>query len=393
MQRLSLITAFLAVLMTVSCSVDNDYILGHSPKDQIDLNLTLFQSGREIPIGSTDSMTLESLIEQSGYTGDFLYVTPEGNYAAKYEDGFDITQWFDVSRYPLYEGDIPGGLPEIPDVTDTYDFLAETLFFDDVPDMFLGDDVCLDLVGSSLKLNFTGNVIFDSKASVEFVSFREGKKDVSVTMDGIKLPNAELGNNLSYERNGQDLDEIFKYIPDSLQIIVHAAVTYNINKPVHISPKDFSLALSYKLDLPMSVGPEFSLTLDQDIDTGFNIGSIFKLGPLGIKGTFENALAFGIDLKLDFVDNMGNIVPLSGSDLSAELAPGNGASSPTVPSEIRLLIDPQTGNQIDNISAIRLNLGLRSTPKGGTLTPKDYLKLSNLSLVVPEGLNINLEEL
>ena len=54
------VVAFLT-LVTVSSCVDEKFELA---KDKLDLNVTVFQEGISIPLGSTEKIVLESLYEQ-----------------------------------------------------------------------------------------------------------------------------------------------------------------------------------------------------------------------------------------------------------------------------------------------------------------------------------------
>lgn len=383
MQHAKLTLLLLLSCALASCSVDKRYVFeGEDPLSQIDLNVTLFQSGRQIPIGSTEELTLERLVEDSGYEGDFLSIGPDGNYATNYEERLDLSKWFKSLDLPLYEGELPEETV-LPERTETFDFHVEGLLLDDVPPMFRGDDVCLDPRGCKLTLQFEGNIFFDSTVEVDFTAWRNGSAVSMVGVKNIKLP---LGAATTAEYSGEDLDRMFKYIPDSLEIYVRGDISFNPGKPIALPEGGLDLKLNYRLDIPFTVGPEFNLPVSTDLDLGSGLSDIFKYGPVGIRGTFSNALSLGADLDFGFVGRSGSLIELSEDPLSVHLAPN-------MPSEVEMVIRPGNSSSLDEVSALRLNILLRASSKGAALSPKDYVRAEGISLYIPEGITLDLNSL
>lgn len=373
----------LTALLVVSCSVDKRYVFeGEDPLSRIDLNVTLFQSGRQIPLGSTEDLTLESLVEDQGYEGDFLWVSPEGNYATKYEESLNLSKWFKSLDLPLYEGELPEETV-LPERTETFDFHVEGLLLDDVPPMFKGDDICLDPRGCRLSLQFEGNIFFDSTVEVDFTAWRSGSPVSSVGVKNIKLP---LGAATTAEYSGEDLDRMFKYIPDSLEVYVRGTISFDPGKPVALDEGGLDLRLNYRLDIPFTVGPEFNLPLTTDLDLGSGLGDVFKYGPIGIRGTFSNAFTLGADIDFGFVGADGSPIDLAEDPLEIHLVPN-------MPSDVELVIRPRNASRVDEVSALRLNILLKSSSKGAVLSPADYVRVEGLSLYIPEGITLDLNSL
>lgn len=82
------VVAFLT-LVTVSSCVDEKFELA---KDKLDLNVTVFQEGISIPLGSTEKIVLESLYEQLDSATRAMLQNIDGAYMFSMADTLDVTK-------------------------------------------------------------------------------------------------------------------------------------------------------------------------------------------------------------------------------------------------------------------------------------------------------------
>lgn len=76
-----------------SCTVDNDYSMEELMN--IDTHMSLFQNGISIPLGSTDKIRLDSLLERSGIMdeefGEYIKKAEDGSYYVSYSGSYDLS--------------------------------------------------------------------------------------------------------------------------------------------------------------------------------------------------------------------------------------------------------------------------------------------------------------
>ena len=92
-KKMAVHAALYASIIVVSSCVNEKYEIS---KDSLDLNVTVFQEGLALPLGSTGKLRLGSLVDQLGFSEDlkqFFTVGEDGSYAMRYKSDapFDMS--------------------------------------------------------------------------------------------------------------------------------------------------------------------------------------------------------------------------------------------------------------------------------------------------------------
>lgn len=251
----------------------------------------------------------------------------------------------------------------------------------------LGDAMAgtvLDLPEISLSADIVSNLAVPVNASAVV---NEGLYDLSLNFPYSSTPSETLtaANNFSI-----DLDPILNSDADSIKVNLKMALDKNRECYVETGA-EYTLDLNYGLTCNVQLGENFE----------FNYSDTLALGDAG--KTLEEVLAYtNAGIKAD-VDNQ---LPLSAS-IEAELLRYDEASDsysaiaiPPVKSDalkaktkskLELMLKATEGADLSGISHIRFSA--KVTSNGDNLKESDYIMLKNVSIVVPDGLTINFDNL
>ena len=82
-----------SLALAPSCKVDEDY--SYENIKNVDKSITVFQEGISIPIGSTEKIVLESLLDKEGILDDemkeYLKTGEDGSYSLNFSGNFDFS--------------------------------------------------------------------------------------------------------------------------------------------------------------------------------------------------------------------------------------------------------------------------------------------------------------
>lgn len=141
-----------AVAFTIfsSCQVDEQY--SFEKIKNADTNVTLFENGLSLPlIGQTAKITTDSLIKLSGLDttafGDYLKVSPDGNYFLKYREEHDLDETISEIDFK--------NLIKLDEVTHTY-----TLCYD------IKQDIAIS--GASARMNSINKAVINVDNQLDF---------------------------------------------------------------------------------------------------------------------------------------------------------------------------------------------------------------------------------
>lgn len=317
--RWIILSLSVASFLIQSCKVDDDYSM--DKLEDVNTDMTLFQKGISIPLGSTDKIRLDTLVNRSGIMdeefGEYLKTAEDGSYHIRYSGSYDLSE--ELSS--LNVNDLATIIPSIDESWSKYAGIA-------------GKDYDIDL-----KINkISGDAKLFRKSELDAISSMMGDRDFNVPesvatvydflpvnqlLDPIKLPEGiaaiktvELGPNaavkvsLSLENPMMSKGSI---IPQ-LNFDADGLVTFKAGKTIDLS----SLVLSEKNSYQTSnLFPIQSV----DIDALMKGHTLEAKGSIIISGAVTNrkliAAATGdMQLKIEI-----ELVGLEFADVAFELDP------------------------------------------------------------------------
>ena len=258
------------------------------------------------------------------------------------------------------------------DTTMTFDFklgdvLAGTVF--DLPDVSLKADIVSNL---AVPVNATAHV-------------NEGLYDLPLNFPYSNTPS----DTLTAENNFTiDLDPVLN--SDTHSLNVNLNLNLDKNRECYIeTAADYTLGINYGITCDVMLGENFEFNYSDTLalgDAGKTLEQVLSYADAGIKAEVDNALPLSVSITAELLAFDGEqyrvvaVEPVSSEVLNAKSK-----------SQIELMLKATEGADLSGISHIRFSAKITSS--GEKLQESDYILLNNISLVVPEGVTINFDNL
>lgn len=274
----------------------------------------------------------------------------------------------------------------------------------------LGAEANFDFYHAHLALEVTTNLGVPVEAVVELVPYYNGKADESKIVPAtLILQPAESADQiqvskfwLAYDEDRMpagytfvkaDILSLLREIPEKLEFRL-AAGTDPERESVLEPSADYMLSAVYLFELPLEFGEEFEITYKTEIpDMPEILGTLLAKGTkVKLAGEIVNSLPLGLDLRLNFLDSNGNIVPLADGCGVQKIAPCNlDASASKTPLEI--VIGLKEGVSTPDIASLELEFNANAAGVAGIPVTEDAFLQAVLQLVLPEGITIDLGDI
>ncbi|MDD6151154.1 MAG: hypothetical protein PUB45_02310 [Bacteroidales bacterium] len=261
------------------------------------------------------------------------------------------------------------------------DYQLDTTF---VFDLGLGDALAgakLDLPDFTLNADISSNLAIPINANAVI---GEGGSDLKMNFPYSNDPSViEKASN----KFVVDLDPILSGNPESIGIKLNLKT--DTQRTCYISTDaEYTLGIDYSLSCPVQLGDHFEYvyadTLDFGADTGATLQEILSYTNAGIKATVDNSLPFSLSLEAELLAydastgeyRKVDIEPIRSDILTAKTK-----------SDIELNLKARKDADLSGIS--HLKFSAKVTSNGETLNKNDYLMLQNVSVIIPDGLTFN----
>lgn len=273
----------------------------------------------------------------------------------------------------------------------------------------MGAEANFDFNRAHIAVDVTTNLGVPVKASVELIPYYNGKADESKAVPATlvldpaastseeKVTRFWLANNDESLPAGHtfvktDILSLLRNIPEKIEFRLDAG-TDPSRESVLEPAADYILKANYNFELPLEFGEDFEITY-RDTISGMPeiLGSILAKGSkVKLAGEISNALPLGLDLRLNFLDSNGKVVPLADGCGVQTIAPCNlDATASKTPLEIVLAL--KDGASAD-IASIELMFNANAAGVSGIPVTEDAYLQAVLQLVLPEGISIDLNEI
>ena len=193
----------------------------------------------------------------------------------------------------------------------------------------------------------------------------------------------------STSHNNVSLNALLAESADSLEFVTSIATDNTTWCYIHPSA-DYGMELGIDLSVPLAFGAgtliHFADTLEIGADTGKQIGQILQDSSIGVRANVTNTIPISADITIEFLayneeDGSYAVIPLN-SPVSIELpAPGEQGL-------LNIEIGAEKGNTaLENLTHMKLGINLHSN--GNALKAADYVVLTDIYLLLPNGIHID----
>ncbi len=275
----------------------------------------------------------------------------------------------------------------------------ERITLDGLSDLFgsLGDDASLNLYSAVFAFEAVTNLGIPVIVDVDLVPFVDGRaeesKAVSATIPMNYSESADKDAVTKYSFNEDEILDLIGTVPEMIEIRVNAYT--DENKEASVEPSaDYKLEADYLAEIPLEFGEGFKVNYKtEDINLPPVVGTLLKGGSkIMLTGKVQNTIPLGIDLKLNFKDSNGTVVPLSEGAGVQSIAACKSVGSAAV-TDLAVTIALKQEAKVKDITSLELVLNLNSEgAEGVPVTENAYLQ-ADLKVVLPEGITIDLGEI
>lgn len=273
----------------------------------------------------------------------------------------------------------------------------------------MGAEAEFDFNHAHLALEVVSNLGVPVEAVVELVPYYNGKADESKIVPAtLILQPTESADQIlvskfwiAYDEDRMpdgytfvkaDILSLLREIPEKLELRL-AACTDPERESVLEPSADYILSAVYLFQLPLEFGEEFEITYRDTIsDLPEILGSLLAKGSkVKLAGEIVNSLPLCLDLRLNFLDSNGNVVPLAdGCGVQKIASCKQDASASATPLEILLAV--KEGVNAD-ITSLELMFNANSEGVAGIPVTEDAYLQAVLQLVLPEGITVDLKDI
>ncbi len=249
------------------------------------------------------------------------------------------------------------------------DALAGTVF--DLPDVTLSADIVSNLA-----------VPVNASASVN-----EGLYNLTLDFPYSSDPSETLtaANNFSL-----DLDPILNSEADTIKVDLKMALDKNRECYIETGA-DYALDINYGISAPVQLGENFEYNYSDTLalgDAGKTLEEVLAYTNAGIKADVDNQLPLSVAIEAELLryDEASD----SYSAIAIQPVKSDALKAKTE-SKLELMLKASEGADLSGISHIRFSA--KVTSNGDNLKESDYIMLKNVSVVVPDGVTINFDNL
>ena len=278
----------------------------------------------------------------------------------------------------------------------------------ELPELFSSNDVVVDLYNpvlrfkinnsSPLQLNLNAEITSKTAAQTTDIHIGNVCQNGHKLTDPVVIPSSDEvvyyfsrqgkhGANDGADVMLDKLGDIIKQMPESLSIhdvyveaerkfiTIHAGQKYDVN-------------LEFDFSADMAFGKDLKMGFDYDINLGLETGAI-GLDNLVLSMNMCNSIPLDLNVKGVALDENGNEIQSTSLDIT--LKAGTLENPVTTPAEISL----SASGSDSTVSKLRLKITASSNEQiqGNVLNVNQGLSINDLSIALPEGVNLYLNEI
>jgi len=357
------------------------------------------QSEIDIPM---DAMDFTKLPEGQGVSNGVLHVDDHvvvsGKVYVYSADCQEYGQFYPIITSYLHMDPMTIEYAEAKvDVSDLAHIDDQEIAIEGLPDMFTGDNVVLDLSGIRVNLDIRSSFPISGDFCVDLCTIKNGM-DLplwNATIGPVSIPAAADGfQTVSYSLSEtgtgapegyvdlavEGLDSILKDMPDKFVISNAGLETDGYGRIV--PAKNYEIDLDYDLIAPLAFGEDLKFVYQEDImDLGVSVADV-DVAKAQLKFNVVSTIPLSFELSAQALDASGNVLSHIRAELDSDVRAGSLNNPSNTPVVLTLI-----NEGVLEFDGIRLMLGASAGSDNAALNENQSLQLTDLALVLPEGIS------
>ena len=381
------IVTLISVFATMSC-VQQEYEIS---EENLNLEVTIFEEGAQIPLGSTGEMNMKDMLETFGQSESAEHLNSTGENGEYF---YEMSENLDLSECLTESGELTSEpVVRYLDLSS----VRETMNFGSSDAALNNARLCVDFdtnIGQASAADLTITPDYGD-VPAESVT-RRLEIQPSMSMDQMTQTKYWLGSNPDIASEDYifvdfPVQDILKELPDMIKISM-TAVNVKNGKSMGVTkaeiPADYRLEADCRFEVPLVFDETSQVTFSYTIENLQNVlTKVFAEGNLIFTGTVINSFPLKITMNGELLDSAGKTIAVNGANMEI---PAGSVDYP-VTTDIDFSFNNNDLGTYTDISGVRLNFTATGV-NGAAITSESTLKVS-LQAYVPEGLPINLKDL
>lgn len=381
------IVALVCVFAAISC-VQQEYEIS---EDNLNLEVTVFQEGTEIPLGSTGELNMEDLMESFGQSGSSEYLKATGENGEYF---FEMSETLDLAECLTESGTIQNEVVKYLDLSS-----VREMFNFGSSDAALNDArLCVDFETNIADAAVVDLTIIPYYGTVPAESItRRLEIQPSESKDQMNHTKYWLGSNPDsasdeYVFVDFPVKDLLKEIPDMIEIRMTTVGADNAKNSCMTKavPENYKplLKADCTFQVPLNFDSTSQITFSYTItNLQQALTDIFAKGSLVFKGTVVNSFPLNIEVNAVLLDENGNAIAVNGANKTIEAGSVESPKS----TDFELSFEKSDLTADTTISGLRLDFTATGV-EGAAITSESTLTVT-LQAYIPDGVTIDLNNL
>ncbi|KAA6319365.1 hypothetical protein EZS27_030730 [termite gut metagenome] len=376
-----------------------------------------------VPNTDVFSLDLQLISFENSEPGGKLDIATGGNFKLSYDVLLESDIAIKLSSVPTEELKIKltpvVSISEIPiasvsgQIDPVLEIESTTVELEGLPDFLQDDDVKLDLTNPQIVLNVSNPLEIPILINATMQGLKNGvpTHEKEVKTGNIEIPAnqditiilSKLGgtddpvNNIKYKEIN-NLNDIFLIIPEQIKLDINSEADQSKKHTIDLGIT-YPIEMNYKMDMPLSFGPELVIIYNETIDGWNNDIKDLKdldMGKIYLAASVENTIPLEFHMSGYAIDVNGNKLDgiTVGVANNQPIVPGKGTAETAGLSSLTIEIVTQNKNsgimkKIDGV-VLRFKANSTSTVNGIPLKSSQYILMKNMKATLPEGASVNL---
>lgn len=401
------IVTLISVFVTMSC-VQQEYEIS---EENLNLEVTIFEEGAQIPLGSTGEMNMKDMLETFGQSESAEHLNSTGENGEYF---YEMSENLDLSECLTESGELTSEpVVRYLDLSS----VRETMNFGSSDAALNNARLCVDFqtnIGKASVADLTITPYYDGVPSESIT--RRLEIQPSMTMEQMIHTKYWLGSNpdaVTEEYIFVDfpLHDFLRDIPDMIMLSMTAVNANNgdtkcVTKTTGESdgetggatggttenaPEGYQLYAHCAFEVPLvfdnTTTINFSHTIDNIQET---IQDVLEQGQLQLIGTVTNSFPLNIVLNAELLDQAGQAIALNGATITTvNIKAGTPANPETT--KFDLSFGTIDSNTYERVSGVKFNFTATGVD-GESITAECKLSVV-LNAYIPNGVSVNLGDL
>lgn len=393
------IVTLISVFATMSC-VQQEYEIS---EENLNLEVTIFEEGAQIPLGSTGEMNMKDMLETFGQSESAEHLNSTGENGEYF---YEMSENLDLSECLTESGELTSEpVVRYLDLSS----VRETMNFGSSDAALNNARLCVDFdtnIGQASAADLTITPYYGD-VPAESVT-RRLEIQPSMSMDQMTQTKYWLGSNPDIASEDYifvdfPVQDFLREIPDMIKISM-TAVSDNSAEGKCVTktdgesegatdnvPNGYKLYATCDFQVPIELSETSSFNFSYKIEINSDIKNALidlfaKEGQLVFLGKVTNSFPLNIVLKAELVDKDDTAITTSLADIY--IPAGINAPSET---DINLSFGQIYSDNYNDISGVRFNFTATGV-EGASITPECKLEV-DLRVYVPNGVTVDLKDL